>query len=130
MTYPLGGDSSNYSYVSFAISLLMSVLLSFVWREQLIHRVRDLTRIRQFLMTASLWTVSASALGQMAFSSIPVVPCPASRCPQRAVTCNRIIWAGYIPNFVAQCICHWAEKVGCGTQQPGADNSVVLGSPG
>lgn len=69
MTYPLGGDSSNYSYVSFAISLLMSVLLSFVWREQLIHRDRDLTRIRQFLMTASLWTVSASALGQMAFSS-------------------------------------------------------------
>ena len=69
MTYPFGGDSSKYSYVSFAISLLMSVLLSFMWREHLVYGDRDLTRIRQSLMTASLWTASASALGQVAFSS-------------------------------------------------------------
>jgi putative flippase GtrA len=68
MTYPLGGDSSKYSYVSFTISLLMSVLLSFVWRERLVYGDRDLTRIRQSLMAASLWTASASAVGLVAFS--------------------------------------------------------------
>jgi hypothetical protein len=69
MTYPFGGDSSKYSYVSFAISLFMSVLLIFVWREQPTYDDRDSTRIRGFLMTASLWSASASALGQLAFSS-------------------------------------------------------------
>jgi hypothetical protein len=69
MTYPLGGDSSKYSYVSFAVSLLMSLLLTFVWREQPVGEDRDSTRIRGFLMTASLWSATVSALGLMAFSS-------------------------------------------------------------
>jgi len=69
MTYPLGGDSSKYSYVSFAISLMMSVLLSFVWREQLVYEGRDLARIRRFLMIAGLSAVSVSTLGQLAFST-------------------------------------------------------------
>lgn len=69
MTYPLGGDSSKYSYVSFAISLLMGVLLSFVWREQLVHTGRDSARIRQSLMIAGLSAASASALGSVAFST-------------------------------------------------------------
>jgi putative flippase GtrA len=69
MTYPFGGDSSKYSYVSLAVSFLVSVLLAFVWREQLVYRDRDSTRLRRFLMTASLWTASVSAIGQVAFSS-------------------------------------------------------------
>jgi hypothetical protein len=69
MTYPLGGDSSKYSYVSFAVSLLISGLLIFVWREQPVYEDRDSTRIRRFLMTASLWSASASALGSVAFST-------------------------------------------------------------
>ena len=69
MTYPFGGDSSKYSYVSFAISLLMGVLLSIVWREQLAYRGRDSTRIRQFLMIASLSAASVSTLGQVVFST-------------------------------------------------------------
>ena len=44
MTYPLGGDSSKYSYVSFAVSFLMSILLAFVWREQ-VYGDRDSTRL-------------------------------------------------------------------------------------
>ena len=69
MTYPFGGDSSKYSYVSFAVSFLVSVLLAFVWREQMVYGDRDSTRPRRFLVTASLWTASVSALGQVAFSS-------------------------------------------------------------
>jgi len=69
MTYPLGGDSSKYSYVSFAVSLLISGLLIFVWREQPVYEDRDSTRIRRFLMTASLWSASASTLGQLAVST-------------------------------------------------------------
>ena len=69
MTYPLGGDSSKYSYVSFAVSLLTGALLSFLWREQLTHTSRDSARIRQSLMTASLSAASASALGLVAFSA-------------------------------------------------------------
>jgi putative flippase GtrA len=68
MTYPLCGDSSKYSYISFAISLLISVLLAFVWREHLVYGNRDSTRIRRFLMTASMGTASASALGQVTFN--------------------------------------------------------------
>jgi hypothetical protein len=68
MTYPLGGDSSKYSYVSFAVSMLMSFLLAYVWREHLVNGDRESTRIRRFLMIASLWTASASALGQVVFS--------------------------------------------------------------
>jgi hypothetical protein len=69
MTYPLGGDSSKYSYVSFAVSLLMGLLLIFVWRKQTVSQDRDSTGIRGFLMTASLWSAIVSALGQIAFSS-------------------------------------------------------------
>ena len=69
MTYPFGGDSSKYSYVSFVVSPLMSVLLIFVCREQLIYEHRDSTRIRGVLMTVSLWTACASAFGLVAFSS-------------------------------------------------------------
>jgi hypothetical protein len=69
MTYPFGGDSSKYSHVSFAVSLLMSLLLIFVWRRQAVGEVRDSTRIRGFLMTASLWSATVSAFGLLAFSS-------------------------------------------------------------
>jgi hypothetical protein len=69
MTYFLGGDSQTYSYVSFAVSLLMSGLLIFVWREQPVYEDRDSARIRRSLMTASLWSASASALGQLAVST-------------------------------------------------------------
>ena len=69
MTYAFGGDSSKYSYVSFAISVLMSVLLSFVWRGQLVSGGRDSTRIRQSLMIVSLSAASASTLGSVAFST-------------------------------------------------------------
>jgi len=69
MTYPLGGDTSKYSYVAFAVSFLVSVLLAFVWREQMVYGDRDSTHLRRFLMTVSLWTASVSALGQVAFSS-------------------------------------------------------------
>jgi hypothetical protein len=69
MTYPLGGDSSKYSYVSFAVSLLAGLLLIFVWREQSVGEDRHSTHIRGFLMTASLWSATVSAFGLMAFSS-------------------------------------------------------------
>ena len=69
MTYPFGGDSSKYSYVSFAVSFLVSVLLAYVWRKQMVYGDRDSSRLRRFLMTASLWTAFVSALGQVAFSS-------------------------------------------------------------
>jgi hypothetical protein len=67
-TYPLGGDSSKYAYVSLAISVLASTVLAFLWRERLACGGHDSTRIRQPLMIASLWTASASAIGQLVFS--------------------------------------------------------------
>ena len=69
MTYPLGGDSSKYSHVSFVVSLLTGLLLIFVWRRQTVEEVRESTRIRGFLMTASLWSATVSAFGLLAFSS-------------------------------------------------------------